>query len=202
MALSQKRDDAEYRESLAIVQDEARRLSHMVDDMLALARADDGPQGLKVEEFYLNDLVEECAKSSQVLALAKAISLTVDPTTDITFRGDESLIRRMIANLLDNAIKYTPEGGRVSVRLTSRDANVEIAVADTGIGIPADATARIFERFYRADRARSRSDGGSGLGLSIAKWVADAHNGSIDLDSRPGAGSTFTVLLPLNNPNA
>ena len=202
VALSQKRDEAEYRESLAIVQDEARRLSRMVDDMLALARADDRQQGLKVEEFYLNDLVEDCVKSSQVLALAKAVPLTLDPATDITFSGDESLIRRMIVNLLDNAIKYTPSGGHVSVRLTSKDSSVEIAVADTGIGISADATARIFERFYRADRARSRSDGGSGLGLSIAKWVAEAHNGSIDLDSRPGAGSTFTVSLPLNKPNA
>jgi heavy metal sensor kinase len=201
VALSQKRDEAEYRESLAIVQDEARRLSRMVDDMLALARAEDGQQGLKVEEFYLNDLVEDCVKSSQVLALAKAISLTLDPATDITFRGDESLIRRMIVNLLDNAIKYTPSGGHVSVRLTSKDSRVEIAVVDTGIGIPADATDRIFERFYRAGRARSRSDGGSGLGLSIAKWVAEAHNGSIGLDSRPGAGSTFTISLPLGKPN-
>jgi two-component system, OmpR family, sensor kinase len=198
VALSQKRDEAEYRESLAIVQDEARRLSRMVDDMLALARADDGRQELKIEEFYLNDLVEDCVKSSQVFALAKAISLTLDPATDITFRGDESLIRRMIVNLLDNAIKYTPSGGHVSVKLTSRDSNVEIAVADTGIGIPADVTARIFERFYRADRARSRSDGGSGLGLSIAKWVAEAHDGTIHLDSKPGAGSTFTVSLPQN----
>lgn len=201
VALSRKRDDAEYRESLAIVQDEARRLSRMVDDMLALARADDGQQGLKVEEFYLNDLVEDCAKSSQVLALAKAISLTLDPTTDITFRGDESLLRRMLVNLLDNAIKYTPSGGHVSVKLTSKDAGVEITVADTGIGIPADATERIFERFYRADRARSRSDGGSGLGLSIAKWVAEAHNGSIDLDSKPGTGSRFTVSLPQSKPD-
>lgn len=198
VALSQNRDKAEYRESLVIVHDEARRLSRMVDDMLALARADDRDQGLKVEEFYLNDLVEDSVKSSQVLALAKAISLTVEPSTDITFAGDESLIRRMILNLLDNAIKYTPAGGRVSVKLTTEVSRVEIAVADTGIGISADATARIFERFYRADRARSRSDGGSGLGLSIAKWVAEAHNGSINLESRPGAGSTFTISLPLN----
>jgi heavy metal sensor kinase len=202
VALSQNRDEAEYRESLAIVQDEARRLSRMVDDMLALARADDGQQRLNVEEFYLNDLLEECARSSQVLALAKGISLTVDPATDITFRGDESLLRRMILNLLDNAIKYTPSGGHVSVKVMSKDGGVEITVADTGIGIPADATARIFERFYRADRARSRADGGSGLGLSIAKWVAEAHNGSIDLDSRPGGGSTFTVSLPQSKPNA
>lgn len=202
VALSQNRDEAEYRESLAIVHDEARRLSQMVDDMLALARADDRQQGLKIEEFYLNDLVEECVKSSQVLALAKSIVLTLDPATDITFRGDESLIRRMIVNLLNNAIKYTPAGGHVSVKLTSGDTRIEIVVADTGVGIPADSTSRIFERFYRADRARSRSDGGTGLGLSIAKRVADAHNGSINLDSKPGVGSTFTISLPINKPDA
>ncbi len=199
VALSQKRDESEYRESLAIVEDEARRLSRMVDDMLALARADYGQQGLKVEEFYLNDLLEDCAKSSQVLALTKAVTLTLNPTADITVLGDESLIRRMILNLLDNAIKYTPIGGRVAVKLTRKDGTVEIAVADTGIGIPAVDKDRIFERFFRADRARSRSDGGSGLGLSIAKWVAEAHFGSIDVVSRPGAGSTFTVSLPLSN---
>jgi len=201
VALSQNRDEGEYRESLAIVQDEARRLSRMVDDMLALARAD-GQQALKVEEFYLNDLVDDCAKASQVLALAKAISVTLDNVTDIAFRGDESLIRRMILNLLDNAIKYTPSGGHVSIKLTGKDSSVELIVSDTGIGIPANATARIFERFYRIDRARSRSVGGSGLGLSIAKWVAEAHNGTIELDSRPGAGSTFTISLPLRKPGA
>src|SRR5205814_3624971 len=103
---------------------------------------------------------------------------------------------------LDNAIKYTPSGGHVSVTLTPKDSSVEIAVADTGIGILAEAKAHIFERFYRAGRARSRSDGGSGLGLSIAKWVAETHNGSIDLNSRPGAGSTFTVMLPVNKADA
>jgi heavy metal sensor kinase len=200
VALSQKRDESEYRESLAIVEDEARRLSRMVDDMLALARADYGQQGLKVEEFYLNDLLEDCAKSSQVLALNKAVGLTLDPTPDITMLGDEALIRRMILNLLDNAIKYTSPGGRVAVKLTGKDGTVEIAVSDTGIGIPAGDTDRIFERFYRTDRARSRSDGGSGLGLSIAKWVAEAHVGSIDVVSTPGEGSTFTVSLPLRNP--
>jgi heavy metal sensor kinase len=196
VALSLKRDESDYRESLAIIEDEARRLSRIVDDMLALARSDAGQQQLNAEEFYLNDLVDECARSAQVLAPGRAISLSVEPAPDIGFCGDEGLLRRMIDNLLDNAMKYTPPGGQVSIMLTGSEANVQIAVSDTGIGIPAECAARVFERFYRVDRARSRSDSGSGLGLSIAKWVAEAHGGSINLDSTPGLGSTFTVSLP------
>jgi heavy metal sensor kinase len=196
VALSQERNGADYRESLAIIEDEARRLSRIVDDMLALARSDAGQQRLNAEEFYLNDLVEECARSAQVLALGKAISLSVEPSPDSVFFGDEGLLRRMIDNLLDNAMKYTPRGGQVAIKLTRNEANLQIAVSDTGIGIPAECASRVFERFYRVDRARSRSDSGSGLGLSIAKYAAEAHGGSIALDSRPGLGTTFTVLLP------
>jgi signal transduction histidine kinase len=102
----------------------------------------------------------------------------------------------MLLNLLDNATKYTPSGGSISVTLECESANVKIMVSDTGIGIPAESASHIFERFYRVDKARSRADGGSGLGLAIAKWVAEAHKGSIDLTSSPGHGSKFTVSLP------
>lgn len=199
VALSQDRDAIEYREALVIIQDEAKRLSRIVDDMLALARADAGERPVVIEEFYLNDLVEDCLRSAQVLALRKGVSLNLNPTKDIAFRGDEDLLRRMLLNLLDNAIKYTPSGGSVFVELLAEASSggVKIIVRDTGIGVPAEAAAHIFERFYRVDRARSRADGGSGLGLSIAKWVAEAHNGSINLESQPGRGSTFTVTLPL-----
>ncbi|MEK6407312.1 MAG: ATP-binding protein [Acidobacteriota bacterium] len=196
VALSQDRDAIEYKEALAIVQDESKRLSRIVDDLLALARADAEERPLEIEEFYLNDLVEECCKSASVLAVRDGVSLTFDPTPDIAFRGDEVLVRRMLLNLLDNALKYTPSGGSISVRLAVEAANVKIIVSDTGIGIPADSAPHIFERFYRVDKARSRVDGGSGLGLAIARWVAEAHKGSIDLTSRPGHGSKFTVSLP------
>jgi len=196
VALSQDRDAIEYKEALAIVQDESKRLSRIVDDMLALARADAEERPLEIEEFYLNDLVEECCKSASVLAVREGVSLTLDPTPDIAFRGDEVLVRRMFLNLLDNAIKYTPSGGSISVRLVAEAGNVKIIVSDTGIGIPADSAPHIFERFYRVDKARSRVDGGSGLGLAIARWVAEAHKGSIDLTCRPGHGSEFTVSLP------
>jgi len=196
VALSQERDGAEYRESLAIIEDEAKRLSRIVDDMLALARADDGQQQVNVERFYLNDLVDDCVRSAQNLALGKKVSLVQEPAPDTVFLGDEGLLRRMIDNLLDNAVKYTPAGGQVSIKLASDEASVQITVSDTGIGIPADCASEVFERFYRVDRARSRSASGSGLGLAIAKWAAEAHGGSIALDSTPGEGSTFTVSLP------
>ena len=196
VVLSQERNASEYQDALTIIQDEAKRLSHIVDDMMALARADAGQRRLRSEEFYLNDLVEECCKAATVLTLRDGVSLKLKPTADIAFRGDEDLLRRMLLNLLDNAIKYTPSGGSVSVELALEPSQIKIIVSDTGIGIPAEHAPHVFERFYRIDKARSRAEGGSGLGLAIAKWVAEAHRGYIDLTSNPGHGSTFTVSLP------
>src|SRR5262249_14135064 len=124
------------------------------------------------------------------------ITINLSPSPDIAFRGDEDLLRRMMLNLLDNAIKYTSPEGMVSVNLQVDTGSVKIAVADTGSGIPAEAAQRIFERFYRVSQSRSRADGGSGLGLAIAKWAAEAHYGTIRLTSEAGLGSTFTVTLP------
>ena len=196
VALSQDRDSTAYKEALAIIQDEARRLSRLVDDLLALARADAGQRPLQIGEFYLNDLVDECCRAAQVLAAQKGLTLALASSPDISFRGDQDLLRRMILNLLDNAVKYTPAGGTISVALIADAARVKIVVADTGIGVPAEAAAQIFERFYRVRKARTRADGGSGLGLAIARWAAEAHHGSIALASQPRQGSTFTVTLP------
>ena len=196
VALSQPRTSMEYQETLAIVRDEARRLSRIVDDMLALARADAGGQQLNREELYLNDLVEECCRSVQTLAAHKNISVYCEALPDIEFCGDEELLRRMILNLLDNAIKYTPRGGRVRVALDETPSHIQFRVIDNGIGIPAEAAAHVFDRFYRVDKARSRAEGGSGLGLPIVKWVAEAHQGTVRLQSHPGQGSEFVVELP------
>ena len=196
VSLSQDRSEGEYKESLAIIQDEARRLSRIVDDMLALARADAGQHPLRASEFYLNDLVEEACRAMQVLAARKGVRLMIEPAEDLPFRGDEEMLRRLVLNLVDNAIKYTPEGGSISVKAEAARSTVKITVADTGVGIPAEAASHVFERFYRVDTARSRAEGGSGLGLAIAKWVAEAHDGSIELTTLPGSGSTFTVSLP------
>jgi heavy metal sensor kinase len=196
VALSQERERAEYKESLAIIQDESRRLSRIVDDMMALARADAGQHPIKPQEFYFDDLLEEACRSMKVLAASNGISLTLEASEEVIFIGDHYLLRRLVMNLLDNAIKYTPAGGAVSVRLVCEAEVVRIIVSDTGIGIPVESAPHVFERFYRVDKARSRADGGSGLGLAIARWVAEAHKGSIDLESKPGHGSEFTVSLP------
>ena len=196
VALSHDRGASEYRESLAIILDESRRLSRLVDDLLNLARADAGHVHLQVREFYFNDLLAECCRSVQKLAAARHIDLECRASGDVPFRGDEELLRRLVVNLLDNAIRYTPPGGKVSAELDSQDGDVRVRVSDTGVGIAPDAAPHIFERFYRADKARSREDGGFGLGLAIVKWIAESHHGGVELASRPKAGSTFTVTLP------
>jgi heavy metal sensor kinase len=196
VALSHDRSAAEYKQALAIILDESRRLSRLVDDLLNLARADAGRVKLQVQEFYLNDLLAECCRSAQGLAGARRIALECRCREDVAFRGDEELVRRMVMNLIDNAIRYTPEGGSVTAALEADGAGVTIRIADTGAGIAPEAQAHVFERFYRGDKARSRQDGGFGLGLAIVKWIAESHNGAVALESTPGAGSTFTVTMP------
>ncbi|SPE41283.1 Integral membrane sensor signal transduction histidine kinase (fragment) [Candidatus Sulfopaludibacter sp. SbA3] len=196
VALSHDRSSVEYRQSLAIILDESRRLSRLVDDLLNLARADAGHVKLQVQEFYFNDLLAECCRSVQALAAAREISLECHTGEDVPFRGDEELLRRLVVNLLDNAIRYTPQGGHVSAALRAEGRELSIQVSDTGMGIAPEAMPHLFERFYRADKARSRQDGGFGLGLAIVKWIAESHHGAVDLASRPGSGSTFTVTLP------
>jgi heavy metal sensor kinase len=196
VALSQERSPAEYRESLAIVLDESRRLSRLVDDLLNLARADAGHVQLQTHDFYLNELLAECCRNVQGLATARGIHLECRPGNDLQFTGDEQLLRRLLINLLDNAIRYTLSGGQVTAALEAGAARVQLRVSDTGIGIAPTDAARIFERFYRAGEARNRQHGGFGLGLAIVKWIAESHRGTVECVSELGRGSTFTVTLP------
>jgi heavy metal sensor kinase len=196
VALAQDRQPREYRESLAIIQDEAGRLTRLVDDLLNLARADAGHVRMQTSEFYLNDLLAECCRSVQNMAAAAGVTVECRCLGDVSFHGDEQLLRRLVLNLLDNAIRYTPPNGSVRVELETGEGELCVVVADTGMGIPADAAPHVFERFYRADGSRSRNEGGFGLGLSIVKWIAESHGGAVDLASTPGEGSTFTVRLP------
>ena len=196
VALSRERSPAEYRESLAVVLDESRRLSALIDDLLNLARADSGRVQLEARDFYLNELLAECCGRVRAPVAARNLTLECLPAADLQYRGDEPLLRRLILNLLDNAIRYTPPGGRVTAALEITETGVHIRVADTGIGIPPEHASRVFERFYRADEARSREAGGFGLGLAIVKWIAEAHRGAVECATAPGAGSTFTVTLP------
>ncbi len=196
VALSRDRSPAEYRASLAAILEESRRLTRLIEDLLNLARADAGYVQLQAREFYLNELLNECCRAVTPLATARGLRLECRAAEDYQYHGDEDLLRRLVLNLLDNAIRYTPAGGCVSAALESGPSGVRILVADTGIGIPPDKTRRVFERFYRADEGRSRAEGGFGLGLSIVRWIAEAHRGQVECASTPGAGSTFTVTLP------
>jgi heavy metal sensor kinase len=196
VALSIERTPAEYQASLAVVLDESRRLSRLVDDLLNLARADAGRVRLHMHDFYLNELVTECCRSAQVMAGARRLTLECRPGDDLQYRGDEDLLRRLVMNLLDNAIRYTPPGGTVSAALEPNGAAIRLHISDTGVGIAPDDAPHVFERFYRAGQARSRQDGGFGLGLAIVKWIAESHQGNVECSSREGAGSVFTVTLP------
>jgi two-component system OmpR family sensor kinase len=199
VAMSQKGRTAEdYLESLGILHEETSRLIKIVEDLFTLTRADSGQYPISQEDVYLEEVVADCAHSARTLAREKNIELSVDAASECLVRGDRELLRRMILNLLDNAIKYSAEGGRVSVACLTTTTTCQVHVTDTGPGIPPELRDRIFERFFRADPARSRSgrEGGAGLGLSIALWIAQAHHGQLKLASSDAKGSHFAVFLP------
>jgi signal transduction histidine kinase len=182
-----------------LIQDEAERLSRIVEDLFTLARQPINTRAaLNKERVSLNDAVSDCARAAHVLASRKGVRLRLEnDSPSIALNGDEELIKRMILNLLDNAVKYTPAGGEISLALARQNGNAAIVVRDTGIGIAQTDQPRVFDRFFRVDKARARTLGGAGLGLSIAQWIVEVHGGQISLASAPGEGSEFTVLLPL-----
>ena len=198
----QARSAEEYRESLCVLHHEAERLTRIVEDLFTLTRADAGQYPLQPRDFYLDELIADCVHSARTLAQAKKISLTFEGAPESPIHADESLLRRMLLNLLDNAIKYTPECGRVIVSCQRNGQEYAVSIADTGRGIPAELRPRIFERFFCADQARSRSEndgGGAGLGLSISRWIAQAHQGRLELARSDSTGSTFTAYLPIDS---
>ncbi|HEY7180679.1 MAG TPA: ATP-binding protein [Blastocatellia bacterium] len=227
-----RRDESEYRDALAMIDDQTRRLARIVDDMFTLARADAGRRPLAYGVFYLDELIAETTRAAGVLAARKGVKVETEWSPEVSYYGDEHLLRQMILNLLDNAIKHTPAGGRVRVSLNQSDSTCEVVVADTGDGIPVEAQPHIFDRFFRVDKARSRADininringtngvngsanaaganaagangagangagVGAGLGLSIARWVAEAHGGTIRLVHSDPTGTVFAIALPL-----
>lgn len=197
------RSPAEYREALSILRDESQRLAHIIEDLFTLTRADAGQYPIAPRDFYLDELAGDVLHHARSLALAKAITLTPSIEPELLFHGDEALLRRLLLNLLDNAIKYTPKGGTVTLECRKQTAQYVVSVSDTGPGISPDLQSRIFERFFRADKARSRSEtdsGGAGLGLSIARWIAEAHHGQLELARSDASGTTFTVMLPVAHP--
>lgn len=196
------RSEGEYRDALRVIDEQARRLTRIVEDMFTLARADLGRQSLRTSDFYLDELICEAARAADVLGARKRVAINVAPADETPFHGDEGLLRQMLLNLLDNALKHTPPGGSVSVTLAREDGRHAITVSDTGTGIPAEAQSHIFERFYRVDKARARAEAahlgisGAGLGLAIARWVAEAHGGSLRLLHSGEEGSVFLASLP------
>jgi two-component system, OmpR family, sensor histidine kinase CiaH len=175
---------------------ETDRLSSLVDSLLAVARGDTNG-AVAYDELDLGAVVEGSAASMRSLATERGITLDISATPELRIRGSREQLRQLVVILVDNALRYTGSGGHVEVDVTGRDGSAVVAVTDTGIGIPPEALGQVFERFYRADEARNRDSGGAGLGLAIAQKLVDEHGGSIAAESEPGAGSTFTVTLPL-----
>lgn len=193
-------DDPELvRNFVGRMRKESVRLGVLVQEIIELSRLQDGDALVEPEDVDVDAVVSEALDRVRVEAEAKSITLAAGGTHGLRVRGDAALITTAVRNLLDNAIRYSPERTRVSIALSvdPEDADlVRIAVVDQGIGIPRDKQERVFERFYRVDKARSRATGGTGLGLSIVKHVAADHGGTVELWSTPGRGSTFTLILP------
>ena len=203
VALKRPRDGNEYRESLEVIHEEAVHMSRIVEDLFLLARADAGERIVDRLPLDLDDLVVECCRIVRPIAEGRGVALAVEPVTgEVEVKGDEVLLRRAILNLLDNAVKYTEVGGTVRVAVVPDVNSVRVDVTDTGIGVRPEDADRIFERFYRVDKARSRSDGGAGLGLSIVRWAVEAHGGAVSLESEFGHGSTFMIRLPSSSQSA
>jgi len=195
VALSRSdRNEAEYREALNVIDSEARRLSRLVADMLVLARADAGGYPLRPVDLYLDELVDECRRASDVLATERGVTIRAAIPPEVPFKGDEALLRQLVLNVLQNAVQHTPAGGVVSIELTQSADGVSIRISDTGGGIPARDRDRIFDRFVQLDPARRGA--GTGLGLPIARWIAEAHRGSLVLEDSGPDGSRFCVTLP------
>ena len=188
-----RRDEAEYREALGVIAKQTSRLTRLVDDMLVLARADAGGYPIVQTQVRLDQLVAECVREFGAPAEDKNIALNADlhPTT---MTGDETLLRRMLSNLIGNGVTYTPSGGSIDVSLRATDGHLLLRVSDSGPGIPAEDRERVFERFVRLDPARVA--GGSGLGLAIARWIAEAHEGTLRVESSSPSGSVFVASLP------
>jgi heavy metal sensor kinase len=191
-------DHAQAREIVANTLEEVQRLTRIVEELFALCRLDAGEAQRESVHFDLGALVASTTDQMAVLADDKKIRI-VRNVDKVNVHGDRARLKQVAVNLLNNAINYTPAGGQVSVSVYAEQKKAVLEVADNGIGIPAEALPHVFERFFRVDKARSREDGGAGLGLSIVKSICLAHGGMVDVESTEGQGSRFTVRLPRND---
>ena len=197
VALRARRSEEEYTGILRSALEEVERIAALVEGLLLLARSDAGVLKLDRTTVDLTGLVEEVLGHMRTLAATRSVALKLGEIEPVEVPGDVNHLRRLLLNLVDNAVKYTPPGGTVKVSVTAREDRAIVAIADTGPGIPPDEEDKIFQRFYRSPEARATGRSGSGLGLSIVKSITEAHHGTIALETTPGKGSTFRVSLPL-----
>jgi heavy metal sensor kinase len=194
----------EFRDMLGSNIEEIDRMERIIENLLTLSKSEVGELPLEIKEFSLSDLIQGLYLQSKILCEPKQIAVRLDyqAEKEILIKGDELRLRQMFLNLISNGIKYTNAGGSLTMRLAVQGDMARVDIADTGIGMEDYHLSRIFDRFYRVDKARNRMDGGTGLGLSIVKWVAEAHGGQVRVTSAPGKGSTFSVLLPVAGPES
>jgi len=201
VAINKPRSEADTRAALSEALDQVGELRVLIDNMLFLARMDAEPDLREVGPVALCGLLADVGEPFTLLAEQKGVSLEAGCDAAVEVEGNAPLLRRLVGNLLDNAVRYTPEGGRVVAEAARRGDACEVAVSDTGVGIAPEAIGRVFERFYRADESRSRAAGGTGLGLSIVKRIVELHRGTISIESTPGQGTTVRVSLPPAQPH-
>jgi signal transduction histidine kinase len=201
LALKRERSPEEYREALETCLRASGRMRALLDGLTTLARADAGKLTLALRPVDLVALAQDVVDQHEVEAERTKISLQTSlPGVPVEVNGDPVFLSRLLANLLANAVRHTPDGGRIVVSVTADQREAVLSVADSGCGIPEEDLPRIFDRFYRVDKARSRSSGGSGLGLAICRSIVEAHSGTITVSSRLEQGTTFVVRLPIRSP--
>jgi heavy metal sensor kinase len=199
-AVAERRSPAEYEESIGSILEEIDRMTTLVDTLLRLSHGDAGTIRLSRELVDVGQLARDVASSLGILAEERNQSISLDITDGIVAPVDRLIVREALTNVLDNAIKYSPQGGTVSIRVEQRNGQALVAIADEGPGIPPAHRERIFHRFFRVDEARAREHGGAGLGLAIAKWAVEMHGGEIIVDPRPSSGAEFHIVLPITPP--
>ncbi|MBL8294598.1 MAG: HAMP domain-containing protein [Bryobacterales bacterium] len=200
VGLQKESTAAGYRDIIGSMLEEVNKLTHLVDSLLTIARADAGQIRLNRSLISATEIVRSSVSLFEALLEEKDLRLRMEPGGDPTIFGDWLLIRQALVNIIDNAIKHTPAGGVITVRVREGDARLYLDVEDTGTGIPQNELNRVFDRFYRVEEGRSRESGGAGLGLSIAEWNVRVHGGRLTAHSQPGRGSVFTIDLPRAEP--
>ncbi|HYK83194.1 MAG TPA: HAMP domain-containing sensor histidine kinase [Gemmatimonadales bacterium] len=196
VALGQEREPAPDTATLQAIARETARVGGIIGDLLTLARADSGERPVSHEPLFLDDAAVGAVEAARALADSKGVTLEVGAFDEARITGDAALVRQLLLIVLDNAIKFTPAGGQVRLHVSAADGRADVVITDTGIGIPAEQLAHVFERFYRGEPARREAEG-AGLGLAIARWIATAHGARIDITSQPGRGTRVTLTFPL-----